>query len=211
MNKYIDHTILKPFATKADIIKLCGEAKEYGFKSVCINPCHIDTAKQELAGSGVLVCTVIGFPLGANTTKTKVFETLDAYNAGCDEFDMVINIGALKAGDTDYVRRDIEEVVAAAKGRIVKVIIETFYLTDKEKVAACKIAEQAGAHFVKTCTGFNDGIATEEDVRLMRAAVSGNVEVKASSGIRSKDTAELLIRAGAGRIGTSAGISIVKA
>ena len=210
LNQYIDHTILKPTATESDIEKLCADAARYGFASVCVNPCYVPLAKKLLAGTEVKVCTVIGFPLGANTTALKAFETEEAYQNGCDEFDMVINVGALKEGRSDYVKQEIEAVVSAAKGKTVKVIIETGLLTDEEKIRATEISCEAGAHFVKTCTGFSDGIATPEDVALMRTHAAANVKIKASAGIRTYESAEKLIRAGAERLGTSAGIAIIE-
>lgn len=210
LNKYIDHTILKPFAQKAHIEKLCAEAKKYDFASVCINSSYIPYAKELLKGTDVKVCTVIGFPLGACDTKVKAYETKVAYENGCDEFDMVIHIGALKDKDYDYVREDIKAVVAEAKGKCVKVIIETDQLTEEEKVMAVKLSCEAGACYVKTCTGFTAGVATVEDVKLMKENVTGGVKVKASSGIRSLKDAEALIHAGAERLGTSAGIKIVE-
>lgn len=210
LNKYIDHTMLKPFAGEADIKKLCDEARKMNTASVCINPCNVPLARRLLDGTDVKICTVIGFPLGANTTAIKEAETGIAYTDGCDEFDMVLNIGAIKDKRYDYVRRDIEAVVKAAKGKTVKVIIETFYLTDDEKVMACKLSCEAGANFVKTCTGFNDGIATVEDIKLMKKAVTGSVKVKASSGIRTYEKAAALIEAGAERLGTSSGAAILQ-
>lgn len=210
LNKMIDHTALKAFVQEAAIEKLCAEAKEYGFASVCINPCNIKLAKKLLAGSDVKVCTVIGFPLGANTAKVKAAETADAYDMGCDEFDMVINVGALKDGKYDYVRDEIRAVVEAARGKTVKVIIETLFLTEEEKVKAVQLAAEAGAHFVKTCTGFNEGVATVEDIALMRRTAPAHVQVKASAGIRTYAAAKALIEAGADRLGTSAGAAIVK-
>jgi len=215
INRYIDHTVLGAFATEADVEKLCEEAKKYEFASVCINPMYVRYASKLLAGSEVRVCTVIGFPLGANTTAVKVAETERAYADGCDEFDMVIAVGALKAGNHDYVREDIAAVVKAAQGKVVKVIIETAYLTDEEKVIACRLASAAGAHFVKTCTGFSNAKdapnkATVHDVALMRAHISRGMKVKASGGIRSMEDAEALIRAGADRLGTSSGIKIME-
>lgn len=204
----IDHTILKPDATRSQIEKLCGEAKEYGFASVCVNPCHVALAARLLAGSDVKVCTVIGFPLGATTTASKAAETEIAYADGCDEFDMVINIGALRDGDTAFVRADIAAVVQAAKGRTVKVILETGLLTDAEKVTACRLAAEAGAHFVKTCTGFATGCATVEDIALMRRESPAHVKVKASGGVRTYEAAVALVAAGADRIGTSSGVAI---
>ena len=210
LNKMIDHTALKAFVQEAAIEKLCAEAKEYGFASVCINPCHIPLAKKRLAGTDVKVCTVIGFPLGANTAKIKAAETADAYDMGCDEFDMVINVGALKDGKYDLVRDEIRAVVEAACGKTVKVIIETLFLTEEEKTKAVQLAAEAGAHFVKTCTGFNEGVATVEDIALMRKTAPAHVQVKASAGIRTYAAAKALIEAGADRLGTSAGVAIVK-
>ncbi len=210
LNKYIDHTILKPYAMQKDIEKLCREAKEMNFASVCINPCNVESAKKLLSGTDVKVCTVIGFPLGANTTAVKAFETEQAYKSGCDEFDMVINIGKLKDGLYDYVKEDIKAVVKAAKGKTVKVIIETGLLTDEEKVAACRLSSEAGAHFVKTCTGFSDGKAEVGDIKIMKSNVPSNMKVKASSGIRSYEDAYKLINAGAERLGTSSGIAIME-
>lgn len=209
LNKYIDHTNLKPFATRGDIEKLCAAAREWDFASVCVNPCNVALAKDLLEGSDVMVCTVIGFPLGQNTTAVKVAETEDAYRNGCEEFDMVINVGKLKDGCADYVRDEIAAVVKAAKGRTVKVIIETGLLTDDEKALATRLSCQAGAHFVKTCTGVSAGVATVEDVALMKANLSGDVQLKASAGIRTYEDAVALICAGADRLGTSAGIEIV--
>lgn len=209
LNKYIDHTALKPDASKEKITQLCAEARTWDFASVCVNPCNISLAKELLAGSDVMVCTVIGFPLGQNTTAVKVAETEDAYALGCDEFDMVINVGKLKDGCYDYVRDEIAAVVAAAKGKTVKVIIETGLLTDGEKAIATRLSCEAGAHFVKTCTGFSAGVATVEDIRLMKQNVSGDVKLKASAGVRSYKDAIALIEAGANRLGTSAGISII--
>ncbi len=209
LNKMVDHTILKTFAQEANIETLCADAKKYDFASVCINPYNIPLAKKLLEGTDVKVCTVIGFPLGANTTKIKVAETEDAYEMGCDEFDMVINVGALKDGKYDYVRDEIKAVVEAAKGRTVKVIIETFFLTDEEKVKAVELSCEAGAHFVKTCTGFNEGIATVHDIELMRKTATPNVKVKASSGIKTYADAKALIEVGAERLGTSSGAAIL--
>jgi deoxyribose-phosphate aldolase len=204
----IDHTLLKANATPQEVEKLCAEAREYHFKSVCINPGYVALAKRLLKDSGVLVCTVIGFPLGATTTGTKSAETRDAVADGADEIDMVINIGALKAGEFEKVKHDIEAVVEAAKGRTVKVILETHFLTDEEKVAACHLSKAAGAHFVKTSTGFGGGGATAEDIALMRKVVGPGLGVKASGGVRTKEDAEKMIAAGANRIGASASIAI---
>ena len=209
LNKYIDHTNLKPFATKSDIEKLCADAREWDFASVCVNPCDIALAKKLLEGSNVMTCTVIGFPLGRNTTAVKVAETEDAYALGCDEFDMVINVGKLKDGCADYVRDEIAAVVKAAKGKTVKVIIETGLLTDEEKALATRLSCEAGAHFVKTCTGVSAGVATVEDIRLMKANLSGDVQLKASAGIKTYEAAKALVDAGADRLGTSSGIDII--
>ena len=209
LNKYIDHTNLKPDSKKEKIVQLCADAREWNFASVCVNPCNISLAKELLAGTDVMVCTVIGFPLGQNTTAVKVAETEDAYALGCDEFDMVINSGRLKDGCYDYVRNEIAAVVAAAKGKTVKVIIETGLLTDEEKAIATRLSCEAGAHFVKTCTGVSAGVATVADIKLMKENLSGNVELKASAGIRTYDDAVALIEAGAERLGTSAGIAII--
>lgn len=210
-SKYIDHTVLKPDTSNDKIVQFCNEAREWDFASVCINPCNISLAKELLAGSDVKVCTVIGFPLGQNTTTVKVAETEDAYAQGCDEFDMVINIGRLKDGCYDYVKNEIAAVVAAAKGKTVKVIIETGLLTDEEKAIATRLSCEAGAHFVKTCTGMAAGVATVADLKLMKENLSGNVMLKASTGIRTYEDALPLIEAGAERLGTSAGIAILNA
>lgn len=211
MAKMIDHTLLKANTTKSQIVQLCEEAKTYGFASVCVNPAWVATAAELLNGTDVKVCTVIGFPLGANTPETKAFETKDAIEKGATEVDMVINIGALKDGDDELVERDIRAVVEAAKGKaLVKVIIETCLLTDEEKVRACRLAVQAGADFVKTSTGFSTGGATVEDIALMRQTVGPNIGVKASGGVRDLKGAEAMIEAGATRIGTSSGAAIVQ-
>lgn len=207
--RMIDHTVLKAFSTREDVIKVCNEAKEYGFFSVCINPTHIELAKKELEGSAVKVCTVIGFPLGANTSEVKAFETKDAIAKGAHEVDMVINIGALKDKDYDLVYKDIKAVVDAAnKEALVKVIIETCYLTDEEKKIACELSVKAGADYVKTSTGFGTGGSTPEDIKLMRDVVGPNIGVKASGGVRTTEDAIKVIDAGASRIGASASISI---
>ena len=209
--KMIDHTILKAFATKEDVKVLCKEAKEYNFFSVCINPANIELAKKELGGSDVKVCTVIGFPLGANTSEVKAFETKDAIKKGADEVDMVINIGALKDKNYDYVLNDIKAVVDAAdKKALVKVIIETCYLTDDEKKIACELSVKAGADFVKTSTGFGTGGSTPEDIKLMREVVGPNIGVKASGGVRNQEDAKAVIEAGCSRIGASASVAITK-
>ena len=211
INKYIDHTNLKPFATETDIRKLCAEAAEHHFASVCVNPADVALAHSLLKDTDVMTCTVIGFPLGKNVTAIKVEETKAAYRDGCDEFDMVINVGKLKDRDTDYVCADIAAVVAAAQGKTVKVIIETGLLTDEEIALATQISCRAGAHFVKTCTGVNPGAATVEAVTIMKNNVTEGVQIKASGGIKTRMDAEALIAAGADRIGTSSGIAIVTA
>ncbi len=208
-SKYIDHTVLKQDAVKSDIVTLCNEAKENDFASVCINPYWIPVAKEILAGTGVDVCTVIGFPLGANATATKAFETKQAIADGATEIDMVINVGALKDKDYDTVYNDIKAVVDAANGTLVKVIIETCLLTDEEKVKACELSVKANAHFVKTSTGFSTGGATKEDIALMRKTVGPNVGVKASGGVRTPEDFDAMIEAGATRIGTSSGIKLI--
>lgn len=205
----IDHTLLKAEATDAQLKKLCAEAKEYGFATVCVNPSNIALCKKELAGSKVGVCTVIGFPLGANTTEVKAFEAVNAIEMGATEVDMVINIGAMKSGNYAYVERDIEEVVKAAGKTPVKVIIETSLLTDEEKVKACQMAQAAKAAFVKTSTGFSTGGATKEDIYLMRQTVGPVMGVKASGGVRSAEDADMMVSNGATRLGTSAGVKIV--
>ncbi len=209
LNKYIDHTNLKPAATRTDIEKLCADARAWNFASVCVNPANVALAHELLAGSDVMTCTVIGFPLGQNTTDTKISETVQAYADGCDEFDMVINIGKLKDGEYDYVRDEIAAVVAAAEGKTVKVIIETGLLTDEEKAIATRLSCEAGAHFVKTCTGVSSGVATVADIKLMKENLTPGVRLKASAGIRSYADAMALIEAGAERLGTSAGIAII--
>ena len=206
----IDHTVLKATTTKEDVVKVCKEAKENQFFSVCINPTHIELAKKELEGSNVKVCTVIGFPLGANTPEVKGFETKDAIAKGADEVDMVINIGALKDKNYDLVERDIKAVVDAAnKEVLVKVIIETCYLTDEEKKIACELAVKAGTDYVKTSTGFGTGGSTPQDIKLMRDVVGAEIGVKASGGVRCKEDAVAVINAGASRIGASASVAIV--
>lgn len=207
----IDHTILKPEATRTMVETLCDEAIEYNFAAVCVNPYHVKFCKEKLAGSSVKVATVVGFPLGANTKEIKAFETENAIVNGADEIDMVINIGALKDKDYNVVKEDIEAVVNVAKERaIVKVIIETSLLTEDEKIKACQLAMEAGAQFVKTSTGFSSGGATIEDVKLMKSIVGDKLEVKASGGVRDLKTAQEMIEAGATRLGTSSGIKIAK-
>jgi deoxyribose-phosphate aldolase len=209
--KMIDHTLLKADATKEQVEKLCSEANEYKFASVCVNPTWVQTASNLLKDSGVDICTVIGFPLGATTPETKAFETKNAIENGATEVDMVINIGALKDGNDELVERDIRAVVEAANGKaLTKVIIETCLLTEEEKVRACELSVKAGADFVKTSTGFSTGGATAEDIALMRKTVGPDLGVKASGGVRSAEDAEKMIQAGATRIGASSGIAIVK-
>ena len=210
LNKYIDHTLLKPDASQEQIEALIEEAKKYDFASVCVNPTWVNFAAQALKATDVKVCTVIGFPLGANTPELKAFETSDAIQNGANEVDMVINIGALKSRNFDLVERDIRAVVEAAKGTLVKVIIETCLLTDDEKVKACQIAQKAGADFVKTSTGFSTGGATVADVALMRKTVGPDMGVKASGGARSYEDALAFIKAGATRIGASSGVAIME-
>lgn len=210
LNRMIDHTILKADATEEDILRVIEEAKKYHFYSVCINPTWVALAAEKLQSEPVAVCTVIGFPLGANTSEVKAYETTDAINNGADEVDMVINIGALKSGQFKKVQQDIEAVVKAAKDKaLVKVIIETALLTNEEIVKACELAKAAGADFVKTSTGFSTGGAKVEDVRLMRETVGPNMGVKASGGIHTEAEAMAMVEAGATRLGTSASIAIV--
>ncbi|MGX6970656.1 deoxyribose-phosphate aldolase [Vagococcus bubulae] len=209
--KYVDHTLLKPDATREQIKTLCEEAAEYDFASVCVNPFWVSYAADILADAKAKVCTVIGFPLGANTTETKVFETTNAIENGAEEIDMVINIGALKNKEYDIVEKDIAAVVEASHPKaIVKVIIETCLLTDEEIVKACELSVAANADFVKTSTGFSTGGATPEDVKLMKDTVKDNAFVKASGGVRSKEDAFTMIEMGADRLGTSSGILLVK-
>ena len=209
---YIDHTLLKPDATGEQIDQLCAEAKEYGFASVCVNPYYVARCVKNLKGTDVKVCTVVGFPLGATTMETKVFETLQAVASGAQEIDMVMNVCAMKSGHTKAIEQEIQALAAAVEDKaILKVIIETCLLTDEEKTQACRIARRSGAHFVKTSTGFSTGGATVEDVALMKKAAGANVKVKASGGIRDYARAKAMVEAGATRIGASAGIAIVEA
>jgi deoxyribose-phosphate aldolase len=207
----IDHTLLKPEATQNDIARVCAEARKFGFASVCINPWWVHFAAQALAGSAVNICTVIGFPLGANETATKLFESELALSHGARELDMVQNIGALRSQQLDSVRNEIAELaqLSHSRGAILKVILETCLLTDDEKIAACRIAAEAGADFVKTSTGFSTSGATVEDVKLMRKTVGESLGVKASGGIRTLEGVRAMIAAGATRIGTSSGVAIV--
>lgn len=209
LNRMIDHTLLKANATRAQIEKLCGEALEYNFASVCVNTCWVPLAHEKLAGSDVKTCCVVGFPLGAMMTEAKAAETRLAVEAGADEVDMVINVGWLLDGEYDAVRNDIAAVVKAADGKCVKVIIEACLLTDEQKVKACELSVDAGATFVKTSTGFSTGGATVADVALMRKTVGNRCLVKAAGGIHTADEARAMVEAGADRLGCSAGIQIM--
>lgn len=210
VNRYIDHTLLKPTATITDIQELCKEAMEHHFFSVCVNSCHVKLAKECLQNnSSVHVCCVIGFPLGAMSSEAKIAELIQAKNDGADEFDMVINIGWLKSGKDHLVKEEIKQLKIAAGDNILKVIIETCYLSDEEKMNACKLAVEAGADFVKTSTGFGTGGASLEDILLMKKAVNGHAKLKASGGIRDYETALKYIDVGVSRLGTSNGIAII--
>ena len=210
INKFIDHTLLKAFATSDEIRKLCEEAKKYNFKSVCVNPVHVSLAKECLEGSDVLVCTVIGFPLGANTKEIKAFETIDAIKNGADEIDMVINIGWLKDQKYDLIENEIRTLKAACGDKILKVIIETCFLTDEEKIKMCQIVTAAGANYIKTSTGFGGAGATFADIELFSRHIGPNVKMKAAGGISSIDDAEKFLALGADRLGTSRIVKIVK-
>ena len=210
LNKYIDHTILKATASSSDVQKLCVDAIEHKFYSVCVNGCYVADAKQLLQGTDVKVAAVVGFPLGAMTTATKVFEAKEAVENGANEIDMVINIAKLKDGEFEYVEDEIRQIKEAIGDNVLKVIIETCYLTDKEKVKACELSLAAKADFVKTSTGFGTDGATYEDVKLMKSVVGNNAKVKASGGVRDKETAQKYVDLGAERLGTSSGIDIVK-
>ncbi|MDO4277640.1 MAG: deoxyribose-phosphate aldolase [Lachnoclostridium edouardi] len=207
--KMIDHTMLKADAKSETIKKYCSEAKEYGFASVCVNTCHVPLVAKELEGSDVKVCCVVGFPLGAMLTSAKAFEARAAVEAGADEVDMVINVGAMKDENYDFVKEDIKAVVEASQGKVVKVILETCLLTKEEIVKACELSVEAGADFVKTSTGFSTGGATAEDVALMRKTVGDKALVKASGGIRTPEDAKAMIDAGADRIGAGNGIVLL--
>ena len=209
-NKYIDHTNLKAFAKLEDIVKLCSEANYYKFKSVCVNPNYVEAAHELLKGSDVLVCTVIGFPLGQNTTDVKVFEVTDSIAKGADEVDVVLNVAELKNKNYDYILNELKSIVKAADGVLVKLILETCYLEKDEIVMACKLATEAGIDFVKTSTGFGTDGAKIEDVKLMKENISSNMQVKASGGIRTKEEFLKMIGAGATRIGTSNGVKIME-
>ena len=210
LNKYIDHTILKATASSSDVQKLCEEAIEHEFYSVCVNGCYVADAKQLLQGTDVKVAAVVGFPLGAMTTAAKVFEAKEAVENGASEIDMVINVAKLKDGEFEYVENEIRQIKEAIGDNVLKVIIETCYLTDEEKVKACELSLVANADFVKTSTGFGTGGATYEDVKLMKSVVGDNAKVKASGGVRDKETAQKYVELGAERLGTSSGIDIVK-
>ena len=210
LNKYIDHTILKATASSADVQKLCEEAIEHEFYSVCVNGCYVADAKHLLQGTNVKVAAVVGFPLGAMTTASKVFEAKEAIENGASEIDMVINIAKLKDGEFDYVENEIRLIKEAIGDNVLKVIIETCYLTDEEKIKACELSLVAKADFVKTSTGFGTDGATYEDVKLMKSVVGDNAKVKASGGVRDKETAQKYVDLGAERLGTSSGIEIVK-
>lgn len=209
INKFIDQTILKADATKQDILQFIAGVKKYKFFSACVNPCWVELVRKELPDD-IKICSVVGFPLGASTTKAKVYATEDLIKMGCDEIDMVMNIGRLKSGDYKYVGREIKAVVTAAENRIVKVIIETCLLTEQEKISSANIIKESGAHFVKTSTGFSREGAKIEDVKLLRKIVGPQFGVKASGGIRDYKTALAFINAGANRIGTSAGEKIME-
>lgn len=208
--QYIDHTLLKPDARLEQINKLCDEALQFGFFSVCVNSSYVPVCAKKLAGSKVKVCAVVGFPLGMMDTASKAFETKTAVDSGASEIDMVINIGALKDGRYDFVKDDIQAVVQAASGKTVKVIIETSLLSDAEKIKACELSREAKAHFVKTSTGFNGGGATVADVELMKRAVDDQLQVKASGGVKDSAQAFAMIKAGASRLGTSSGVALVQ-
>ena len=210
LNKYIDHTILKATASNSDVQKLCEEAIEHEFYSVCVNGCYVADAKHLLQGTDVKVAAVVGFPLGAMTTAAKVFEAKDAVENGASEIDMVINVAKLKDGEFEYVKNEIRQIKEAIGDNVLKVIIETCYLTDEEKVKACELSLAAKADFVKTSTGFGTDGATYEDVKLMKSVVGDNAKVKASGGVRDKETAQKYVDLGAERLGTSSGIDIVK-
>ena len=210
LNKYIDHTILKATASNADVQKLCEEAIEHEFYSVCVNGCYVVDAKHLLQGTDVKIAAVVGFPLGAMTTAAKIFEAKEAVENGASEIDMVINVAKLKDGEFEYVENEIRQIKEAIGDNVLKVIIETCYLTDEEKVKACELSLAAKADFVKTSTGFGTDGATYEDVKLMKSVVGDNAKVKASGGVRDKETAQKYIDLGAERLGTSSGIDIVK-
>lgn len=209
-NRLIDHTVLKPETQEEVVVKLCQEALEHNFASVCVNPTYVELCAKLLKGSEVKVCTVIGFPLGANTKEVKGFEATDAVNKGAEEIDMVINIGALKDKKDEYVYEEIKYIKECCKGKLLKVIIETCLLTEEEKVRACELSKKAGADYVKTSTGFSTGGATKEDIALMRKTVGPELGVKASGGVRTYEDMIVMVEAGASRIGTSNGVKLMK-
>lgn len=209
LSKYIDHTLLKPESTRAQILKLCNEAKEHDFASVCVNPCWVSYCKEQLKDTDVMVCCVIGFPLGATTSETKAFETRQVFELGADEVDMVLNIGAVKDGDYEFVEKDVRAVVEAANGKCVKVILETCLLTDEEIVKASEACVRANATFVKTSTGFSTAGANPRVVKLMKDTVKDNCLVKAAGGVKSQDDMLEMIENGANRIGTSSGVKLM--
>ena len=210
LEKYIDHTNLKPTATQSDITKLCQEAIEHDFYAVCLNGCHVTLAKESLGKTNIKIAVVVGFPLGAMSTKAKIFEALDCIEHGADEIDMVINIGWLKSGMHDAVRNEIKAIKQAIGDNILKVIIETCFLTEEEKEKACALVVEAHADFVKTSTGFGTGGATFEDVKLMKRVVGEKAKIKASGGVKDKETAQKYIELGVSRIGTSSGPNLIK-
>jgi len=210
LKKYIDHTNLKPTATQSDITKLCQEAIEHDFYAVCLNGCHVTLAKESLGKTNIKIAVVVGFPLGAMSTKAKIFEALDCIEHGADEIDMVINIGWLKSGMHDAVRNEIKAIKQAIGDNILKVIIETCFLTEEEKEKACALVVEAHADFVKTSTGFGTGGATFEDVKLMKRVVGEKAKIKASGGVKDKETAQKYIELGVSRIGTSSGPNLIK-
>ncbi|HEY9186015.1 MAG TPA: deoxyribose-phosphate aldolase [Salegentibacter sp.] len=209
LNQYIDHTLLKPTATPSEIKKLCTEAVQHKFYAVCVNGCYVETAKKALESSDVKVAAVIGFPLGASTTASKVFEAEDCIKKGADEIDMVINIGMLKSGNLKYVEAEIADIKKAIGSKILKVIIETCFLTDEEKTLACRAALSAKADFVKTSTGFGHGGATPEDIEIMKEVVGDELQIKASGGIKDTKTARKYIKLGVSRLGTSSGVALI--
>ncbi len=210
INKLIDHTLLKAYATTSDIKKICDEAKKYDFASVCCNPCYVSAVSHELKDTTVKTCTVIGFPLGANTIEVKAFEAKDAVKNGADEIDMVINIGKAKEHDYNYIENEIKEVVKASSGRLVKVILETCYLTSEEIMECSKASARAKANFVKTSTGFGSDGAKINDVKIMKASIPANMEVKASGGVKTLSDVKAFVEAGATRIGASSGVNIIE-
>ena len=212
LNKYIDHTYLKPFAMESDIIRICDEAKKYHFASVCVNPCNVPLVAKELAGSDVAVCSVVGFPFGTHTTKTKLFETREALDNGADEIDMVINVGRLIQGDEAYVEQEVAALVQLCheRGKILKVIIETCYLNEEQIKAMCRIVESTHADFIKTSTGYGSRGANFEDIELFKKYLKIPAKMKASGGIRTTEDAKRYVESGCSRLGTSNGVSIME-